>query len=129
MRSQGAAARAAASTPAARIARLKERRIESPWKQGTEPERLSLPLQIGEGDFDVAAELPKDLPACAAGRREGFRIGHHGDACETPRPLRDGLEDGNAFGTEGQTVGGVLDITSRVDVPGIVFDGSADPEF
>ena len=39
-------------------------------------------VQVDQHDFDIAAELPEDLPAGAAGRREHAGIGRHRHAAE-----------------------------------------------
>ena len=85
--------------------------------------------QVDQHDFDVAAELPEDLAAGAAGRRESVGIGGHGHAAELADAFGDGFEDGHALGADGEAVSGVLDVAAGVDAAGGVFDGRADLEF
>jgi len=43
---------------------------------------FGLAARIDQQDFDVAAKLPQDLTACAAGWRECIGIGGDGDPAE-----------------------------------------------
>ena len=91
-------------------------------------EGFGLAVQVGQHQFDIAAELPEDLPAGAAGRRQHVGIGGHRDAAELARAFGDGFEDGHALGAEGQAVGGVFDVAAGVDAAVDVFQRRADLE-
>src|ERR1035438_3246755 len=67
--------------------------------------------------FHIAAELPEDLAASAAGRCQRIGIGHNGHAPELACAFGDRLEDSHALGAEGQAVSGVLDVAAGVDAP------------
>jgi hypothetical protein len=54
-------------------------------------------FQIYQREFGVAAELPEDLAAGAAWRREYVGIGGDGDAREFARAFRDCFEDGDSL--------------------------------
>ena len=77
--------------------------------------RPFLGAQVREDHFEVAAELPQDLPARPARRRRVGRVGHHGDAAEAAVPVRERLEHRDALGAHGQPVGGVLDVAAGDD--------------
>jgi len=78
-------------------------------------------MQVGKHDFHVAAELPQDLTARAAGRREVIGIGDNRYSGESARAFGDRFEDGDPFRTDGQTVSCVFDVTACVDTAGIVL--------
>src|ERR1019366_6177206 len=81
--------------------------------------------QVDQHQFHVAAKLPENLPAGAAGRREILGIGGHGHAAEVADAFGDGLEHGHAFGAEGEAVGGILDVAPGMNPAVAVFDGRA----
>jgi hypothetical protein len=85
-------------------------------------------VQVRKHQFHIAAELPEDLAASAAGRRQRIGVGHHGHAPELARAFGDGFEDGHALGAEGQAVAGVLDIAAGVDAARGIFQCRADLE-
>src|SRR5436309_1214682 len=74
----------AGSAPKANAAsrKLQKRRIEWPWEQIFEPKRFRFSVQIDQNQLHVAAELPQDLPACPARRRECIGVRRHGHARE-----------------------------------------------
>src|SRR5687767_10433223 len=53
--------------------------------------------EVGEDDLDVAAELPEDLAARAAGRCRLVRLADDGDAAEFAVAIGDRLEHGDAL--------------------------------
>src|SRR5215470_10138368 len=59
-----------------------------------------LPFQVGENHRHVAAELPDELPACAARRRQRLRVGHHRDRVEPALALADRFENRYALGAD-----------------------------
>src|SRR4051812_32949724 len=84
--------------------------------------------EIREDDFEVASELPEDLPARTARRRRRFAVGDDLDASEQAVAFRDRLEHGDALGADGETVGGVLDVAAGDDGAVGGFERGADPE-
>src|ERR1017187_7647250 len=84
--------------------------------------------QVDQHQLHVAAKLPENLPAGAAGRCEIFGIGGHGHAAELADAFRDCLEHGHAFGAEGEAVGGILHVAPGVNPAVAVFDGRAHEE-
>lgn len=85
-------------------------------------------LQIGEDHLDVAGELPQNLPARSAGWRWRARVGHDGDAPEGAVSVGERLEDRDALGAHGETIGGILDIATGDDVTVHGFEGRTDLE-
>src|ERR1022692_35606 len=81
--------------------------------------------QVDQHQLHVAAKLPENLPAGAAGRCEIFGIGGHGHAAEVADAFRDCLEHGHAFGAEGEAVGGILHVAPGMNAAVVVFDGRA----
>src|SRR5215472_5963855 len=90
---------------------------------------LDLPARVDQDDLDVAAELPQDLAAGAAGRGQRVRVGSDGDAAELTDAFADGLENGDALGADGEAVGRVFDVATGVDAAVGVFQGGAYLEF
>ncbi len=86
-------------------------------------------VKIGEDDRNVAAKFPDDLAASAAGRGEGVCVGDDGDGVEVVFSFGDGFENGDAFGAEGESVGGVFDVASGEDAAGFGAHGGADAKF
>src|SRR5262245_49845637 len=94
--------------PAA-CSRLREQaRIERQRQQIAQRVAAGFTPEVGEDHVEVAAELPQNLPAWTARWRWRVRVGDNGDACEAAVAFRQRLEHRDAFGAEGQTVGGVL---------------------
>ena len=54
---------------------LQKRNIERFWKKLADAVSCALAAQVDQGDFDIAAKLPQDLPARAVGRRQLVRVG------------------------------------------------------
>src|ERR1035441_7707351 len=81
--------------------------------------------QVDQHQLHVAAKLPENLPAGAAGRCEIFGIGGHGHAAEVADAFRDCLEHGHAFGAEGEAVGSIFHVASGMNAAVVVFDGRA----
>src|SRR5215471_16980966 len=105
---------AAASTRAQRK-KLEKRYIERLRKKIFELVSFGLPARVDQDDFDIIAELPKNLAAGPAGRGECVGIGGDGDAAELSDAFADRLEYCDALGTDSQSVSGVLDIAPGVD--------------
>src|ERR1039457_6654026 len=97
--------------------KLQKRRIEWPWEKIFQAEGFRLAVEVGEHQFHIAAELPEDLAASAAGVCQRVGIGHNGHAPELACAFGDRLEDSHALGAEGQAVSGVLDVAAGVDAP------------
>src|ERR1022692_3829964 len=89
--------------------KLQKRRIEWPWEKIFQAEGFRLAVEVGEQQFHVAAELPEDLAASAAGRCERIGVRDDGHAPELACAFGDRLEDSHALGAEGQAVSGVLE--------------------
>ena len=98
-------------------------------KRSFKPIGFGLAARVDQHDLDVAAELPEDLAAGAAGRGEHLGIGGHGHAAELARAFGDGLENGHALGADGEPVGGVFHVAAGVDAAIGVFHRGAHPEF
>ena len=71
-----------------------------------------LAREVRENHFEVAAELPEDLAAGAAGRRRSLGIGHDRHAPELAMSFGQRLEHRHALGADRQPVGGVLDVAA-----------------
>src|SRR4051812_12788176 len=78
----------------------------------------------GEDDFEVAAELPENLPAGAA-RRRGRVLEGDGDPAELAMAFRERLEHRDTLGADGQAVGRVLDVAAGDDGPVFGLQGGA----
>src|SRR5262245_41967587 len=72
-------------------------------------------LQIREVDLQVAAELPQDLPARAAGRRRRLGVGDDRNPREDAVAFGERLEHRDAFGADGEAVRRVLDVAPGDD--------------
>ena len=70
---------------------------------------------VAKVDGDVGGEFDEDLPACTTGRATVF--GANSDCQDALFATGDHFEDGSAFGTVGQAVGGVFDVDAGDDVP------------
>src|SRR6185437_7309811 len=75
MASTGAGACANAAQPLNNQTRLQKRRIKRSREQFFQSQSFALAAQVHQHDFDVAAELPQDLPACPAWWCERLAIG------------------------------------------------------
>ena len=84
--------------------------------------------QVGEQDFEVAAELPQDLAAGAARRRRRLGVGDDREAREGAVPFGERLEHRDPLGADGQAVGGVLDVAAGDDRAVGGFERGADLE-
>jgi hypothetical protein len=104
------------------------RGVEGARKQVKRAFAFDFAVKIGEDYGHVAAEFPDDLAAGAAGRRERVRIGDDSDSVEFMRAfaLGESLENGDAFGAEGQAVAGVFDVAAGEDASGFGSHGSTD---
>src|ERR1039457_665722 len=105
--------------------KLQKRRIEWPWEKIFQAEGFRLAVEVGEHQFHIAAELPEDLAASAAGRCERIGVRDDGHAPELACAFGDRLEDGYALGAQSQAVTGVLHVAAGVDVAGGVFQRRA----
>jgi hypothetical protein len=108
---------------------LDERAVKRLGQQSAQPQAFRLAKEVCEYDLDVSAKLPENLPAGPAGWSQRFRIGYHGYPSETARAFRNRFENGNAFGTERQSVSRVLHIATRVNSAIRVLQGRAYFEF
>src|SRR5215210_132491 len=97
------------------------------WEQLLHLERLGVAAQVGEDDRDVAAELPDDLAARAARRRQTLGVHDDAEALELALALRERLPDGDALGADGLLVGRALDVAAGVDAA-VGFERRADAE-
>ena len=77
-------------------------------------EVLGLPLVVEADDLHLGGEFLHHLPAGAAGDAVVLALPSDDDAFEIPMALNDGLEDGGAFGTDGEAVGGVFNVAAGV---------------
>src|SRR5688572_22204838 len=73
------------------------------------------PPEVADQHFDVAAELPEDLPAGAARRGGRTRGGDDGDGREAAEALRDRLEHRHPLRAHGEPVGRVLHVAAGED--------------
>ena len=105
-----------------------ETRIEWQRQQIFELMPAGLATQIGEDDFEVAAELPQDLPARAARwrRRNGVRDDRY--APEFAMPFGERLEHRDAFSADREAVSRVLDVAASDDDAVGGFERRADLE-
>ena len=87
-----------------------------------------LAFQVREDYFQIAAELPEDLAACAAGWGRGFGVGDNRDATEFAVAFREGFEHRHALGADGEAVRSVLDVAAGDDEAGRRLQRGADFE-
>ena len=92
--------------------RSQPRLVETIGQQLLQGEVLGLPLAVEADDLHLGGELLHYLPAGAAGDAVVLALPSDDDAFEIPMALADGLEDGGAFGTDGETVGGVFNVAA-----------------
>ncbi len=84
--------------------------------------------EIREDDFEIPAELPQNLAAGAARRRQRRGVGDDRDAGEGAMALGNRLEHRDSLGADGQAIRGVFDVAARDDRAVGRFEGSADFE-
>src|SRR5262249_4667985 len=72
-------------------------------------------LEVDDADPDVAAQLPQDLAAGAAGGRRPRRVRHHRDRVEAADALGDRLEHGHALRAQREAVSRALDVSAGDD--------------
>src|SRR5262245_13712487 len=104
---QSAGSAASSDAPARR--RLKIRGIEWLGEEIFEAIRFDLTAEVDQRDFDIATELPENLPARAAGRSQDLGIGGDCDTAESAHAFGYRFEDRDPLGANGETIGGVLD--------------------
>src|SRR5260370_757926 len=83
-------------------------------------------LEVGEDDFEIAAELPENLPARTAWRRRVFRVRDDRDAREFPFAFGNRFDESDALGTDRQAVGRILDVAAGEDRAARRFQRGAD---
>jgi hypothetical protein len=83
-------------------------------------------FQVGEDYRDVAAKFPDQLATGAAGWRQNVGIGDDGDGVEAALAFADGLENGGAFGADGQAIGSIFHVTAAEDAAGSGAKGGPD---
>jgi len=105
-----------------------EMSIEWQRQQILELMPAGLATQIGEDDFEVAAELPQDLPARAARWRRCDRVGDDGHPPEFAVPFGKRLEHRDAFSADREAVSRVLDVAASDDDAVGRFERRADLE-
>src|ERR1035437_8695927 len=93
---------------------LEIRYIEWLWEQLFQVVRFGFAARVHQHDLDIAAELPQNLTARAAGRRQAISIGRHGHTAELADALGNGFEHGHALGAHGEPVGGILHVAARM---------------
>src|SRR5216110_216363 len=74
-----------------------------------------LSREVGQHDVEIAAELPQDLAARAARRRERRRVGDNRDAREGAMSFGESLEHRHALRANRQSVRRVLDVAAGDD--------------
>ena len=89
--------------------------VEGLWEKGGHAMAFDFAIQVREDHFRVAAEFPQDLPACAARRHRQRGIGDDRQARERTVTVGQGLEHRHPLGTDGEAVGGVLDVAAGDD--------------
>jgi len=100
---------------------------------GKQVAQAKLSCTINEQQQIAAAKFRNHLPASAAGHAVGWGRGRRGigtgdgNRIEAMVPGGNGGEDGNAFGTDGQAIGGIFDIAAGEELPAGP-DRSADVE-
>ena len=72
-------------------------------------------FKIGELNFDVAAELPENLAAGAAGRGRGIGVGDNRDTPEHAMAFRQRFEHRDPLGARGEPEAGALDVAAGHD--------------
>ena len=92
--------------------RSQPRLVEAIGQQLLQGEVLGLPLAVEADDLHLGGELLHHLSAGAAGDAVVLALPGDDDAFEIPMALADGLEDGGAFGADGETVGGVFNVAA-----------------
>ena len=83
-------------------------------------------FEVAEDHRNVAAEFPDQLATGAAGWRQNVGVGDNGDGVEAALAFADGLEDGGAFGADGQAIGSIFHVTAAEDAAGCGAKGGAD---
>src|SRR2546421_246821 len=99
-----------------RLGLFQELRVEGTRKEVAHLQSFCVAAKVCEHHGDVAAELPDELAARAAGRRQTLRVGDDGDCAEASRAFRNCLPDSDALGAHRQLVGRALDVAARVDL-------------
>src|SRR5687768_15207887 len=84
--------------------------IERQRQQDAQTRTAGFAAEVRKNDLEVAAELPQDLPAGAAGWRGRSGVGDHGDSTESSMSFRQCLEHGHTLGAHGEAVCRVLDV-------------------
>src|SRR5664279_1980 len=95
--------------------KLKIRDIEGLREKFFQVIGFGLALQVDQHEFHVSAELPENLPARSARRRQLGGIGGHGHPAEFADAFRNRLEHRHALGTKRESVGRVFDVAPGVD--------------
>src|SRR5690348_16073858 len=75
-------------------------------------------FEVGEDDRDVAAEFPDHLTAGTAGGSESLGVGDDDDSVEAAFAFAEGFENGDAFGADGESVGGVFYVAAAENAAG-----------
>src|SRR6476469_6142153 len=107
---------------------LEEPRVEWKREQLGQAVHSRLAAKVGQHDFEVATELPENLPAGTARRCRRLGIRDHLDAAEPAMPLGERLEHGDALGAQRQPVRCVFDVAACDDSPVLRLECSANFE-
>jgi len=92
---------------------LQEARIKRPRQEVLDRHFFALSPQIRQDDLGVLSELPDDLPAIAARRRQLLSVSDDNQTGKVPLAFRQGFPDRHALSAHRQTVAGAFDIATR----------------
>ena len=96
---------------------LQQAIIERQWQQVLQLMPAGLATKVGQNHFNIAAELPQNLAACATGRRRRVGVSHDGNTAEFAMSFGEGLEHRDTLGAEREPVRRVLDVATGDDRP------------
>ena len=115
-----AESRTASGEPRAASRHPSSRRSNGIGNSADSLNRPVVPFRFPKNDIDVAAVLPQQLTAGAAGRRRRGGVGDDGDPREDRMPVRERLHERDTLGAEREAVGRVLDVAAADDRPSAV---------
>src|SRR5579885_3648119 len=107
---------------------LQARSVERFGKEFAHADDFRFAVKIREDHRNVAAELPDQLAARAAGRRQGIRIRDNGDGGKAALSFRDGLENGHPLRAHRQSIRRVFHIASAEDAARRGTKSRSDPK-
>lgn len=96
---------------------LEKPRVKRTWQQLLHCNCFLSTIEVGQNDGCILAELPNDLTASSAGRRQRFGVSNNGQLSKLSFAFGECFPDRDSLGTNRETITRALHIAAGVDLP------------